>query len=116
MQVRLLESDATVAAVVVAGVRVALLVAAVVALLLAATVLDALPLVLGPAPDVADAVGRSVDPSRRRLVRDLAVLAAPSGVARAVVVPDPVDAAAVLAGVVSALVPKTIKNETLLDV
>ena len=85
--------------------RVALLVAPVVAPLLAATVLDALPSVLGPAPDVADAGRRSVDAARRSLVRDLAVLSAPSGVARAIVVPDPIDASPVLTRIVGTFVP-----------
>ena len=105
MQTTLLESDPAIAAVVVAGVGVALFVAPVVALLLAAAILDALPGVLGSASDIGDAVGRSVDAARRRLVWNLAILATPAGVAGAVVVPDSVDAPTLLTRVVGALVP-----------
>lgn len=85
---------------------VALFIATIVALLLAASVLDALPLVFGSASDVADAGRRSVDAARRSLVRDFAVLSAPSGIAGAIVVADAINAATFLTRVVSAFVPK----------
>jgi len=71
------EADPAVAAVVVAGVGVALFVATVVALLLAATVVDALLPVLRTDDDVVDAAGM-VDASRGGLVADVAIFPAPT--------------------------------------
>ena len=71
------EADPAVAAVVVAGVGVALFVATVVALLLAATIVDALLPVFRTNDDVVDAAGM-VDASRGGLVADVAIFTAPT--------------------------------------
>ncbi len=99
------DAQAAVPAVVVAGVGVALLVAPVVARLgLAQVVLALLPLGIN-VDNLVAAVGL-VDAPGAGLVLDVAIFASPSSLAGAVVVPDSVDALAViLARIIGALIP-----------
>lgn len=99
------DSQTAVSPVVVAEVVVAFLVAPVVAGLGGAPQGLALDLLLVDVQQLVLAV-LPVDPARRSLVPDVALLASPLFLADAVKVPDLVDALAVVAGVVLALVPR----------